>query len=123
MNKGEARVQKMKSVKLSGDSLFERFVVRAVLLDTEVSVRLHSGTVVKGFITGIDQVWLQVTNGHNLESKLLMIDSIQEINRTEKRVSGLPKENKAKMKSMTHALRGRCQEISANNHRSAQVAK
>lgn len=113
----------MKSVKLAGDSLFERFVIRAVLLDSEVTTRLRSGAVVKGFITGIDQQWLQVTDGHSTDSKLLQLDSIQEISRTNKRISGLPKESKSQMKSMTHALRTRCQEISSAPQRKVSVVK
>lgn len=116
-------MHKTKSVKLVGDSLFEGFIVRTILLDSEVTTRLHNGAVTKGFITGIDQQWLQVTDSHTTESKLLQIDSIQEINRTNRRISTLPKESRSQMKSMTHAIRTRCQEISSAGTRSSQVTK
>lgn len=106
-------MQNKKSIRLSGETLFERFVIQTILLDSEVSIRISSGSMIKGFITGIDEHWIQITDSQKFTSKMIQISSVQEFLKTNKRISGLPKDQKDKMKAMTHALRNRCREVSS----------
>ena len=100
------------SVRLQGDKLFDTFVVRTVLLDSEVLARLQNGISVKGFITGGDDSWLQVTDSKTFDSHMVQLSSIQDVVKTNLRIANLSKESRDKMKSMTHAIRNRCRELS-----------
>ena len=111
-----------KSIRIQGEGLFDNFIVRTVLLDSEVSVRLHSGTVVKGFITGIDEGWLQVTETQKSNPMMVQLSTIQELSRTGRRVANLPKDSREMVKSMTHAIKNRCRDISAAGQRTGKVA-
>lgn len=98
-------------VRLPSNTLFDNFILRSVLLDAEVSARLQTGRVTKGFITGVDGEWLQITEPKDGNSTLVHIPSIQEVTKTNTRIANLPKGSRDKMKSMTHAIRTRYQKI------------
>lgn len=106
-------MQNKRTIRLQGDSLFERFVTRAILTDSEVLIQVLNGPSAKGFVTGIDGHWLQVTDGEKTEQKMIRVGAIVSFSKTGQRISNLPKGSKEKLTSMTHTLRKRCQDVLA----------
>lgn len=100
----------MKGVRLRGDSLFESFIVRTVFSESEVNIKTASGQI-RGFITGIDEEWLQITDPHKFVQSMVKASTIQELKRTNVKISGLQKDSREKMKSLTFTLRKRCSEV------------
>lgn len=106
------QAQSRKTIKLSGDSLFERFVMRSIIMEAEVSLRVVNGDTINGFVTGIDAYWLQITDGEQTEQKMVRMGSIVSFTKTGRKISNLPKGKKEKLTSLTHTLRKRSQGVS-----------
>lgn len=104
----------MEGIRIRGAGLFERFVVKTVLEESEISIKMESGPVVRAFIIGLDEEWLQVLETDNQLQRMLRIEGIQQIHYTTRKASNLPKSKRDHIMSMTHAIRQRSARLAEN---------
>lgn len=71
---------------LQGDKVWLRDIATAAAKELEVEIGLVSGSYVKGFLTGLDELWVQLTTSDERERTLINIQNIQSVKFTKKTI-------------------------------------
>lgn len=93
------------NIALSGNELLQKFIARRVAKELEVSVTYSTGGEVTGFITGLDEDWLQVTSTRRLSSVLINLSTVGTIQSTGRHLRDLPPRDREKVKGYLFAIK------------------
>lgn len=110
---------------LKNDQIMQRYLVRRIHREIEFSIKEQDGTENIGFITGFDEICIQMSltpkNAIDEPRAKLIFWPISSIEETGRRVVDLPVEHTMKIRSYTHALRKQCEAtLSGDNDKAAQ---
>lgn len=112
------------TVALPGDSMWQRAIAKRVVRKVEVSFALLDGTSISGWVTGLDENWLQLTD-RRLEMHIISLDKVVALTETGFKfheVDFTP-EDRQKFEAFTNRFNKVCQETlrragdSAYHHR------
>lgn len=67
---------------LPGSQMFVNALIQLVAKEKEISVTTMGGAVIVGFVTGLDEEWLQLSTTDPLFMSLLRINALEEIRPT-----------------------------------------
>lgn len=74
---------------LSGESVWKKDVASAASKEYEVEIYLTSGESFRGFLTGLDTMWLQLTTSRLQDRVLTSIQNIQSMRFTGETINSL----------------------------------
>lgn len=93
-------------VGLDGDQVWQKFLASRIAREREFSIYQIDGTVDTGFVTGFDEVCVQLsTSEKNPRAVIIRAAAIAKVVETGNRVSDLPHEPREKIRGFSYALR------------------
>lgn len=88
------------TVSLSEDEMWQSFVAIRAVRKSLLEITTVSGDVIEGFITGIDEDWIQLTSRGNYEAILINLGNISHTKDTSKTLMGLFHEEEISMEEV-----------------------
>ena len=93
-------------VGLDGDQVWQKFLASRIAREREFSVYQIDGAVDTGFVTGFDEVCVQLsTSEPSPRAIVIRAAAIAKVVETGNRVSDLPHESREKIRGFSYALR------------------
>jgi len=93
-------------VGLDGDQVWQKFLASRIAREREFSIYQTDGAIDTGFVTGFDEVCVQLsTSESNPRALIIRVSAIAKITETGNRVSDLPHESREKIRGFSYALR------------------
>lgn len=86
-------IDTQQTVSLPDDEMWQSFVAIRVVRKSLLEFTTVNGEKVEGFITGIDDDWLQITTRHGLNAVLLHISNISKVMETGQKLMSLFESN------------------------------
>lgn len=110
------------SIGLPGDQIMQRYLVRRIFREAEFRFQLSDGTAREGFITGIDDEFVQVSTSDEPPRALLLRRSvIGEISETGHRLADKAPALQERIRQYSSALRNACERSLGVNGRGHAV--
>lgn len=91
------------TIALQGDEGFQRFLARKVILEAELEVGT-SGEIYRGFVTGLDSEWLQITTTKDQDAILLRLGAVEHIRDTGSRLDSLPSDAASRVRKFARTI-------------------
>lgn len=113
---------------LNDDQIMQRWLARRIFRESEFAVVTRDGASTVGWVTGLDDRCVQLStspSGPTDEPRSVLVfwGFVARIEETGRRLDDLDYENRSKIRSYSHALKGRCEaELSGRPTRQRGVA-
>lgn len=107
-----------KELPLTSDTMWLRTLATRVIKENEVEVYTDSGETHVGYVTGLDEMWLQITTTGKRECVLISIQHIVTIKypRSTLDKSGLSEQVKSSVRNYSYAFRKTAEEYLEENN-------
>lgn len=114
MNKPDANVV---DIALVEDQALQRFLVRRVYRSAEFRIGLKSGREHVGYVTAIDEEWLQLSTAvDDPKAIVIRLDAIEDIEETGEKLTRFPTETQELIHQYSRALKSKCGQVLTGGH-------
>lgn len=102
---------------LPDETYFEKFLATLIAKEYETRILTDAGDEFVGYVTGLDQKWLQVTKSSDLKASLVRREGITEIVGTGVSLRDVPDEEQSKVRGWAYAIRKAAEEYLESSRR------
>lgn len=105
------------NVALEGDQVFQKYIAKKSATQRELCFEAMDRSYI-GFVTGLDQTWVRLTETNTLEPVLVRVSNINSVSETGKAISDLEASQAERIRAFTGLFRKASEnELDRNNRK------